>query len=160
MIQVARKMMPSRDFEVRVDGRLLGTVIPAPWRERAQLTMGSETAEITREPWFGDFLLTRGDSILARAKPYGFWRRKLGIESGGKIYSVRRKWILGSRYLLFRGEETVGEIRFAKTDGIEVDLPEDLPYEVLLLLFSLSAFLQSRLYVAGLVAFLAYLWLT
>ncbi len=116
-------------------------------------------AEITREPWFGDFLLARGNTILARAKPHGFWRRKLGIEVGETIYSVRRHWIFPGRYELIRGEETVGEIKFANTDGIEVDLPEDLPHEVVLFLFSLSAFLQSRLYVASFVAFLAVIWL-
>ncbi len=159
MIQINREVLIMRDFEVRADGRLLGTIAAAPWRERASLKLGSETAEITREPWFGDFLLTRDRRPSLRAKPRGFWRRELHIDDGEHSYVLRRKWILSTRYLLLQDGQEIGHFKSFSTANIELDLREELPPELLLFAVSLATFLQSRTYVVIFLIVLVGYWL-
>ncbi len=159
MIEARREILPMRDLELWKDGRRLGIVAKAPWRERARLTIGAETAEIVREPRFGDFLLLRNRRPTLRAIPQGAWRHEFRIDGRLNQYTLRQTTPFGIRFLFLRDSQPIGSISYSGLARAEIDLDEDLPDDLLMFVFGLTTFLQSRGYVIFLVIFVACLWL-
>lgn len=158
MIQATRQILPMRDVELWVDGRRLGRVARAPWREQARLTFGSNTLEIIRESWLGDFLLVRNRRPILRAEPQGLLNRDLGIEDRGTLYTLRPTNPFGSRFLLLRDENPIGQIKFHSTAHAELELDQELPDELLMFVFGLATLLQSRWFLVATVLFLILMW--
>lgn len=149
MLQTVRKGWFSNETEVFDDaGSLLATIDLSSWRENAKLEVAGKRYLARHETWDREFALEgEGGQVVAVAEKPSAWKERFSLEYEGRRYELAKESAWGSAFVLSREDAgIVGSIRQKSLFGSEmvVDLPEELPIEVQMLVFWLTMILRRR----------------
>ena len=149
MLRAVRKNWFSNDTEIFDEGGgLVATIDLSNWRENAKLEVVGKRYLARHETWNREFLLEGEDGqVVAVAEKPSAWMGRFSLEYEGWRYELANESAWGSAFVLSReGVGIVGSIRQTRLFGSEmaVDLPEELPIEVQMLVYWLTMILRRR----------------
>ena len=133
MLDVVPTHWFSWDVTVTDQSRPVADIAVSWWREKGALRIDGETYRLSREaPLFGDFLLERAGSVLARAQKPSVFRREFVVRHDGREYTLRPRSMFRREFVLLVGSRQIGSIapKNAFTRRAAADLPQDLPVPV------------------------------
>jgi hypothetical protein len=147
MLELIPKSIFSNSFDFHAaDGSIIEIGV-SQWRDRAHFTLDGIKYSLYREgEWRGDFVLEREGAVFARAKKRGLLRDTFEIDLAGKPFTLKKKSIIGRRFLVISGEKQVGEV-FRKglwSRRTYLDLPKDWPVALQLFVFWLALIIWIR----------------
>ncbi len=134
------------DYEIW-DGEEIVTRLRTHWlKETGSFELGGHTHEISREGWWGDFVLAREEEALCRATKPGIFSRSFRIHLGEETLDLESTSMWGNKFVLKYGESKLGTIETEGTFTLKsrIALPGDLPLAVRLFTFWLVAILWRR----------------
>ncbi len=142
-----RKNVFSWDFAV-TDGSAAVAEISLSWlRGKGTLTVEGRNYPVHREGLIGGaFCLEGDDAVMARAERSSPFSRSFEIQHQDRHYLLKRKSLLGRKYLLTAGNDEVGSIT---VEGIPSHrlrgvFPEELPLPVRVFILWLVALFRKR----------------
>ena len=149
MLRAVRTSWFSYRTEVLDDAEATVAVIDlSNWRENAKIEVSGERYLARHETWSREFVLEReGGQAVAVAEKPSAWRERFTLTHGGRRYELARESALKGAFVLLReGAGVVGSVRQKGwfSSEVYVDLPEELPLEVQLLVLWLAMILRRR----------------
>jgi hypothetical protein len=132
-MRIIPKAWYSWDFDVVSGDRTLATLDLSCWREKADVLIEDVTHRVFRErAMSGDFVLERGDQVLARATKPSAFRNAFAVSYNGKTYSLRRPSAWRRAFVLLDEERQIGSVtpNSAWTWQATADLPRDWPMPI------------------------------
>ncbi len=147
MLQATPKNWFSSSLTVADDGVHVADIAISSWRERGSFSLAGTPYSVHRERLMGAaFLLSAGDSVVARANQPSMFQRTLVIESQGREYTLRPKSAFMRQFLLEEQSRVIGCLSPASalTRKIDADLAESLPQPLALFLLCLTAIMWRR----------------
>ena len=151
MMSQTLQVVPTRwfrwEFAISQGSQPIAGIDISSWRERGELTVQGATFRVSREGALsGDFLLSSGEGVLARATKPSALRRSFVVRSGAKTYTLRARSAFRRSFVLLEDDREVGGI---SPDAIwshraSANLPADLPMPVQVFLIWLAMLLWKR----------------
>jgi hypothetical protein len=120
----------SWDFFVFDGDRQLAEFDLSSWREKGLVWVDGVDYRLYRESPFGDFVLERAGSVIARATKPSAFRREFVIKYKEKPYTLRAKSAFGRTFMVLDGRTEVGSLAPESWLGrkAKVTLPDDWPF--------------------------------
>lgn len=147
MLELVPRFGSARRYTVRRDGQDIADITLGWVREAGDLTIDGVAHELRREGLLsGEFLLSRGGAVVARARKPSALRRRFEVRHDGQVYElVKARW-WGRRYDLRAGGRTIGSIgpHHAFTRRAEIALPAELAVPVQVFVAALVVLLWKR----------------
>lgn len=133
-------------YDVLENNRHLTTVDLAWVREAGSFELEGQHFHISREPGWGDFVLTAKGNVICRAKKLSAWFRSFQVVIGGQQLTLEAASPFHRAFVLSQAGATVGEIR---PQGIlsrkaVVALPESLSRAIQVFLLWLVIIMWRR----------------
>mgnify|MGYP001815571877 CR=1 FL=1 len=117
------------------------------WREGAELDFGGESFSLEKAGVLSrDFVLRRGDTVIARAYKPSSMRSRFEVEIEGEHYELEKASAFGRSFIVRRGGRQVGSIQTlgAFSRKCQIDLPHEWPLALRLFLFWLAVVVWNR----------------
>ena len=132
-------------FLISEADRQLTELKPALLGEKAEFVVDGVEYQLGRESLIGDFTLSSGQRVLARATKAGVFSSTFTIALGDSHYELRRK-LGAARFVLEQGGKQVGHITQVGifTRKTEIELPEEWPLPVRVFTFWLVQVIWNR----------------
>lgn len=130
--------------EVTDGGTVAGTINDT----RSTMELGGRSFTFQRKGVLRpEFQLKSGDSLIATARQKPLFNH-FKLAHAGKEWTYKATNILAMRFGLFEGDRETGSVAAGpllhRMQGIEADLPEELPLEVRMFLISLAIHVWSQ----------------
>ena len=146
-LTLAARRWYSWDFTLHDGPREVADLDLSAWREKATLTIGDVEYRVYREGLMsGDFLLERGDTILARATKPSAFRNRFVMHYEGRDYMLRKVSVWRRTFVLEDADREIGHIvphSFWRRDGTAT-LPAAWPLPVRTFVVWLAIILWKR----------------
>jgi hypothetical protein len=146
-MRIIPKAWYSWDFNVVGGERTLATLDLSCWREKAEILVEDVPHRVFREGVMsGDFVLERGDQVLARATKPSAFRNAFIVTYNGKSYMLRRASAWRRASVLLDEERQIGSVLpdSVWTRQATADLPRDWPMPIKAFIIWLVIILWKR----------------
>lgn len=150
MLRAVRRSWFSYRTEVLDEaGTTVAVIDLSNWRKNAKIEVSGERYLARHEAWSREFVLERedGQAAVAVAEKPSAWRERFTLTHGGRRYELARESAWKGAFVLLReGAGVVGSVRQRGwfSSEVYVDLPEELPVEVQMLVLWLTLILRRR----------------
>jgi hypothetical protein len=149
MLRAVRRGWFSYRTEVLDDaGTTVAVIDLSNWRENARIEVSGRRYLARHETWSREFVLQREDGqVVAVAERPSAWRERFTLTHEGRRYELARESAWKGTFVLLReGAGVVGAVRQRGwfSSEVYVDLPEELPVEVRMLVLWLTIVLRRR----------------
>jgi hypothetical protein len=131
----------SPDFILQRNGSSTAELTANRWKPEARLEIGEGVFDLYREGRLsGEFVLARGDSIIARAKKPTFLRSTYSVQWADATYTLQPRSITKSAFVLIDGDRELGAVERESWHSRRAQLvfPGDWPLEIQVFAFWLS----------------------
>ena len=128
MLEIAPKHIFSNSYHFRTDEHAPVVLNASAWRERAEFELHGSRYRLRRASRLkGPFLLERDGRVIAHAHKPSAFRDRFELEVNGRKYVLRRPAMFSRRFVVFDGEQQIGEIAPAGAFSrrARVQLPSD-----------------------------------
>lgn len=129
------------------DGDRTTSIRFSPWSDRATIDVEGSEFDARQEFASGNYVLERGDSVIARAHRHGLlgWRAWHEVTCGSSRLALKRTGTFWRGFLLLDGESTVGTLPHLWWFGTRtVDLPAGLAAPAQAFIVWLASVLSRR----------------
>ncbi len=146
MLEATPTGLFSRDFSIEAGGQRIAVLDVSWWKEAGEISIAGQPYRLYRESLLGAFVLERQGAAVARATKPSVFRSLFDLELADGLYSLRRAFVFGKNFSVYRGEVEVGSVQRAHwlSRRALIDLPADWPVPVQVFVFWLVLMIWNR----------------
>jgi hypothetical protein len=146
MIEAVQKGIWRKDFVLHSSDGSLVELDVSTWREKAEFNLQDVPYQLYRESAFGDFVLERDGTVIARATKVSVFREAFHLDVNGHALTVKKISLWRRGFGVYDGEAMVGSVmprHWYSSDSV-IDLPDEWNLALQLFLFWLVLLMWKR----------------